>query len=314
MKKHVAKSLISKYTKGETTPEESGMLEQGFLKDLQDSKYTPVHTRIEEADKRISANLMDHIGVYQTKTKITRIWPRIAAAASILFFLSFGAYFLFHKNSSVHLTAKNQIHDVAPGNRKAILILANGKTIILNNSQNGMLAKQGTSAIKTTNGVLVYQQLFQSAKVVQPAVIDYNSIVVPRGAEYQVVVLPDGSRVWINSASSLRYPTTFTGSERKVELTGEAYFEVTHNPAMPFRVVTNTQIVEVLGTHFNINAYNDEQAVKTTLLEGKVKVTAAANSEVRFLLPGQQAALNSSLFTVNRKSGCLEERPVYVPE
>jgi len=113
-----------------------------------------------------------------------------------------------------------------------------------------------------------------------------------------VVVLSDGSKVWINSASSLRYPTAFTGNERKVELTGEAYFEVAHNPAKPFRVASRNQTVEVLGTHFNINAYDDEPAIKTTLLEGKVKVTAA-NNEVRFLQPGQQSALSTGAFTVS---------------
>jgi transmembrane sensor len=296
MKKQGAKSLISKYLQGETTPDESSLLEQGFLQDLQSSEHTPSQVRIEEADKRITANLMSHIGVHQTETKTIRLWPRIVAAATILLFLSFGAYFLLHKNTSNQQVAQNQIHDIAPGSNKAILTLANGKTIILNNAKNGLLSKQGSSIVKSANGEVIYQQVSNET---QNTEVTYNSITIPRGAEYQVVVLPDGSNVWINAASSLRYPTAFSGNERKVELTGEAYFEVTHNPAKPFMVSTNSQTVEVLGTHFNINAYTDEPAVKTTLLEGKVKVTATADNAMRILLPGQQAALNSNSFTVN---------------
>ncbi len=295
MEKQNAKTLINRYVQGEATPGEREKLDQWFQESLEDNTYTPKPERVEEAEERMTAYLMDHIGAHPTETKIVKIWPRIAAAASILFFLSFGAYFLFNKNKTTQQIAKNQIHDIAPGTNKAFLTLANGKTIVLNNTQNGLLANQGTNAIKSANGVVVYQ------RTINPnanELIAYNSITIPRGAEYQKVVLPDGTNVWINSASSLCYPTAFAGNERKVELTGEAYFEVVHNPAKPFRVVSNNQTVEVLGTHFNINAYNDEPAVKTTLLEGKVKVTAAADNTIRYLLPGQQAALNNNSFTV----------------
>ncbi|HEY9197254.1 MAG TPA: FecR domain-containing protein, partial [Mucilaginibacter sp.] len=125
-----------------------------------------------------------------------------------------------------------------------------------------------------------------------------NTMTTPRGGQYWVV-LPDGSRVLLNAASSLTYPTAFNGNERRVELTGEAYFEVAHNPAKPFRVSSSGQMVEVLGTHFNINAYQDEAAVKTTLLEGRVKVRAADKNKVRFLQPGQQSVVNAQTFEVN---------------
>ena len=298
MKKHNAKSLISKYLRDEATPEERSLVEQGFQKDLENSDHTPSRERIALADQRMKANLMNHIGVHQTETKIVKIWPRIAAAASIFIFLSLGAYFLLHKKAPDQQVA--QIHDIAPGTNKAILTLANGKKIVLDHTQNGLLAQQGASAVKAANGEVVYAAS-KSENPVPIAIgtaILYNSISIPRGAEYQVVVLPDGSKVWINSASSLRYPTAFTGNERKVELKGEAYFEVAHNPAKPFRVASRNQTVEVLGTHFNINAYDDEPAIKTTLLEGKVKVTAA-NNEVRFLQPGQQSALSTGAFTVS---------------
>jgi len=162
MKKHNAKSLISRYTKGETTPEENALVEQGFLNDLQNSDHTPGQERIDAADQRMKANLLNHIGVHQTETKIIKIWPRlsvrqagIAAAASIFIFLSLGAYFLLHKKAPDQQVA--QIHDIAPGTNKAILTLANGKKIVLDQTKNGILAHQGNSAInKTANGLLVY--------------------------------------------------------------------------------------------------------------------------------------------------------------
>jgi transmembrane sensor len=296
MKKHEAKSLINKYSKGETTPEENAMVEQAFLNDLRGSDHIPSRERIEATDQRITANLMSHIGVQPAEAKTIRLWPRIAAAASILLFLSFGTYFLLHKKNSVQPFVISRAKDIAPGGNKAILTLANGQKIILNSVGNGLLAEQGNSAInKTADGQVVYAV---SGSENTASEIQYNLLTIPRGGEYQALVLPDGSKVWLNSASSLRYPIAFTGNERKVELTGEAYFEVAHNAAKPFRVTSNGQTVEVLGTHFNINAYDDEPAIKTTLLEGKVKVTATANNEVRILQPGQQSALNSRLFDV----------------
>ena len=298
MKKQQAKDMVSRYVQGKATPEERELLDKWFYQNLDNNTYKPDPKSLEKNDGEITKHLMKHIGAHQNKAKTIRLWTRIAAAASILIFLSFGAFFLLRNNNQQEQIAKNQIYNIAPGTNNAILTLANGKTIVLNNFQKGLLAKQGASAInKSANGELVYQQRTNSETPI--AEIAYNSITIPRGAEYQVVVLPDGSKVWINAASSLRYPTAFAGNERKVELTGEAYFEVVHNPAMPFRIVTSSQTVEVLGTHFNINAYNDEPAVKTTLLEGKVKITATADNVVRYLLPGQQAELNSSAFTVN---------------
>jgi len=119
--------------------------------------------------------------------------------------------------------------------------------------------------------------------------LSYNMLVTPRRGQYQLV-LPDGSKVWLNAASSIRYPVAFIGNERRVQITGEAYFEVTHNATMPFIVEKGDMRVEVLGTHFNVNAYNDESAIKTTLLEGKVKIV---NRQSAILKPGQQAILTA---------------------
>jgi len=182
-------------------------------------------------------------------------------------------------------------NDVAPGTDKALLTLSNGSTIQLTNSGNKKIADENGTAVNQQGAQLVYDAR-QSSSISQ-SILSYNILSTPRGGQYQLV-LPDGSRVWLNAVSSIRYPTAFIGKERNVEITGEAYFEVKHNPAMPFKVKINTPSgdggeVQVLGTHFNVNAYADEATINTTLLEGSVKVSK--NSSVVLLKPGQQAQL-----------------------
>lgn len=227
-----------------------------------------------------------------------RIWYKVAVAASILLLLSLGTYFIFNKSAPKQIAEvekQQQIHkdDVAPGGNKAILTLANGSQIVLDSTTNGALTQQGnTKIIKLNDGQLIYNPLNHSSTSLGTGKILYNTISTPKGGQYQIV-LADGSRVWLNAASSLRFPTAFTGKERKVELSGEGYFEVAKNAAMSFRVSVNDMQVEVLGTHFNVNAYSDESAIKTTLLEGSVKVKSerSANSVSRsaLLKPGEQA-------------------------
>lgn len=216
-------------------------------------------------------------------------WRRLGVAASFLFLVGFGAY--IYSNQKKEAVTKKSIakthpkNDVLPGGNKAVLTLANGKTITLDSAQNGLLAQQGTTKInKTRNGQLVYKAL--AASNAKPEI---NTISTPRGGQYQLV-LPDGSKVCLNSASSLTFPTFFTGKTRNVTITGEAYFEVAKNHNMPFVVKSNQTTIEVLGTHFNVMAYNDEAEMKTTLLEGSVKIKNG--NESGFLKPGQQAVLN----------------------
>jgi len=187
-----------------------------------------------------------------------------------------------------------QQDDVAPGGNKATLTLANGSKIILDSTHNGALTEQGGINVVKLNGQLAYKP--GGNKTVE---LLYNTVTTPKGGQYQLL-LADGSRVWLNAASSLRFPTAFIGNERKVELTGEGYFEVAKNASVPFKVnIAGKCEVEVLGTHFNINAYADEATVNTTLLEGKVKVTAVtqlqpATHKAQILSPGQQTLLYSS--------------------
>jgi transmembrane sensor len=172
--------------------------------------------------------------------------------------------------------------DIAPGKEGAILTLEDGTRLVLDSLGNGQVAMQNGTKVVLHNGQLVYNTEGAASKE-----IAYNTISTPRGRQFQLV-LPDQTKVWLNAASSLRYPTIFTGKEREVEITGEAYFEVAKNAAMPFRVkLGNNAGIEVLGTHFNVNSYQDEASMNTTLLEGSVKIYHGTDQQV--IKPGEQA-------------------------
>ena len=232
------------------------------------------------------------------------VWFRVAAAAVIIVLLFMG-YFIFndHATKPIAKTKTQQQsrfeNDLTPGGNKAVLTLANGAQIILDSATNGALTQQGnTKIIKLDNGQLSYNSVNGSSSSPKTGEILYNTVSTPRGGQYQVV-LADGSKVWLNAASSLRFPTSFTGNAREVTLTGEGYFEVTHDDAKPFKVLANGVEIKVLGTHFNINAYKDEPTIKTTLLEGSVKVGIGAASKT--IRPGEQAQIESHDNSLNPK-------------
>ena len=214
-----------------------------------------------------------------------------AAAASVILLLSVGYFYISKKNTPALVKAvpeKVIENDLMPGGNKAILTLGNGQQIILDSSQNGSLANQGNiSVIKLNEGSIAYKDTHE-----KPTDIVYNTISTPRGGQYQVE-LADGSKVWLNAASSLRFPTRFSDRERKVEITGEVYFEVAKKAGAPFEVILgNGSKVQVLGTHFNVMSYEDERSIETTLLEGSVKFVDHEKSVV--IKPGQQVVLNES--------------------
>lgn len=218
-----------------------------------------------------------------------------AAAAIFIGFFSF-AYFLIQKKRQVQLITIANKNKILPGRNKATLTLSDGSRIDLDDAKAGGIAKQAQLSItKTVDGQLVYSAETHSASSGTSDKFSYNTIETPAGGQYQVI-LSDGTRVWLNAASSLKYPTQFEAGERRVELTGEGYFEVAKNKVRPFKVVTGTQEIEVLGTHFNVNAYADEDAVKTTLLEGSVKIAAHLKNQSSqpstILKPGQQSVLS----------------------
>ena len=203
-----------------------------------------------------------------------------------------GSIFLLTRKTSIELvkTEKQVLllpEEIVSGGSHAILTLSNGTVIILDSAKKGMITKQGNvKVIKLDSGQLAYTPLSNNGT---PSLeLGYNTISTPRATQYQIV-LSDGTKVWLNAASSLRYPTVFTGKDRKVELTGEGYFEVARIKEKPFHVQTGDLEVEVLGTHFNIMAYEDEDAIQTTLLEGTVKVSH--NNQSDLLKPGKQASL-----------------------
>ncbi|MBS1662866.1 MAG: FecR domain-containing protein [Bacteroidetes bacterium] len=216
-----------------------------------------------------------------------RRWMAVAAA-----FLggAVAIWLITHKTVKMPAVADRQTlqHDRAPGGNVARLTLSDGSTITLDSVQNGVITQQGNTGVtKQSDGRLVYKALDEKT-----AAVVSNTLSTPRGGQYRLV-LPDGSEVWLNAASSITYPTAFTGSERRVIVAGEAYFEISPNPAMPFRVITHApagdQEVEVLGTHFNIKAYEDETSLTTTLLEGSIRLRSNGTSTL--LSPGQQGQL-----------------------
>lgn len=232
------------------------------------------------------------------KVRRLRGWHWVAAAA-VAALLSVAAWQLLNRPSSTPapdtVASLPSGQDVAPGGNRAILTLADGTQIPLDSAGAGQLARQGnTTIIKLDSGRLAYH-----AATGATATVLYNTISTPRGGQFHIT-LPDGTQVWLNASSSLRYPTAFTGQERRVDLSGEAYFEVAKNAGRPFRIGSEEMEVEVLGTHFNIMAYDDEDILRTTLLEGAVKVTR--NGSSRLLQPGQQAR-------VHRSDGSLDVLP-----
>lgn len=270
-----------------------------------------------QATENVYTAIKKQIDAEQTKVVpiFRRTWFRVAAAAVLLV----GAFALYNiagkNNSPKEEIVKTNIEkqDIAPGGNKAVLTLADGSQIILDSAANGNLASQGnTRILKLDNGQLVYNGSGSPPAGGDGGEVLYNTISTPRGGQYQLV-LADGTKVWLNASSSLRFPASFTGGERKVELKGEGYFEVAKNTSMPFKVnVAGKEEVEVLGTHFNINSYVDETIINTTLLEGKVKVISVINSELKtqnsqLLSPGQQAQLTATGQIFINKSPAIDE-------
>lgn len=300
--------LFRKYVDGNATAEETqvflNMADQAALQEelaqLVDREMLAAdqpYSLDQQEKQAILENIFSSGKVQQISSKnAPRLWRRIVAAASVILCLSGGAYFIFHKSKPVNYAASSK-PDIKHGSNGAILTLANGTKVVLEEAKVGQITRQnGTDLHKAGDSLLVYQ----STKGATNAGIYYNTLETPRGKQYSVV-LPDGSKVWLNAASSLKYPTAFSGKERQVELTGEAYFEVAHNKAKPFRVLSNGQTVEVLGTHFDIKAYADEPATWTTLLQGSVKVENSQH-HTAMLIPGQQAANdhNGTLHTLKK--------------
>lgn len=240
--------------------------------------------------------------------RVLRKWARAAAAAVIV--LTAGTFIWMQQSSRQEMVQEQPITDIAPGSNKAILTLSDGSTVTLDSTGHQVI-QQGVTAIRQNAGRLQYDVQGSTAAV------SYNVLATPRGGQFQIT-LPDGTEVWLNAASSIKYPTVFIGKERKVQITGEAYFEVAKNAQMPFRVEINDQVeIEVLGTHFNVNSYTSEGEIKTTLLEGSVKIADAVpagqqhkSSGTVILKPGQQAQMSTVSGSSDRRFNVLNSADI----
>ncbi|MFD1770430.1 FecR family protein [Sphingobacterium suaedae] len=281
-----SEKLLRKYLDGKATAEEQARVERWYA-----NLEVPDVSGFDEQQKRQQLEVIRRqLPGYPLK-KIWR-WPRIAAAAVLLFALGTGVFYFYVPSTDKNLTTAPGHEDIAPGTVGATLTLANGKRILLGNAQEGEIAHQaGVTVTKTADGQILYK-ILGSTKDEHST----NTLSTDNGQTY-VVTLPDQTKIWLNAASSLTYSSAlYTQGQRRVELKGEAYFEVAKDKVHPFVVKTDHQEVEVLGTHFNINSYADEAGTSTTLLEGAVRVVQGQRRQI--LRPGQQAVTTEKGITV----------------
>ena len=290
----IFQELMEQFISGEITPEGKKRLHDmldnpqyseelnKILQDNFDSVETPFVSS--EATKKFIDELKGKMNA-SSKTEKTAViklfnWKKIAVAASVLVAIGIGTFVAFqNKDEAPVMIVSKPKSDKAPGKTGAILTLSDGSKIVLDSLGNGLIANQNNTTVSKKNGGLVYKSGNNSELV-------YNTMTTPRARQFNLE-LSDGTKVWLNASSSLTFPTSFASNERKVILTGEAYFEVAKDKNRPFRVSVNEMQVNVLGTHFNINAYDDEAAINTTLLEGSVLLSE--KSQKVLLKPGQQA-------------------------
>ncbi|WP_276347641.1 FecR family protein [Daejeonella sp. JGW-45] len=293
MNKDEAQDLLKRYANNQCTPEERILVERWYLKESDEPDSDRADDDLSRYEDEIWLGTLKKAGLPPERSKF-RLYVKLASAAAVLLFIGFGAYFLRLPEESV-VQKVDRVSDLLPGGKKAVLTLSDGSRIILDDISNGRLAVQGNITIsKSSDGQIIYDA---SGALQSAPEQGYNTISTPRGGEYQVI-LPDGSKVWLNSASSIYFPTTFSDEHRSVTLTGEAYFEVAKNPGRPFKVSANGMEVSVLGTHFNLMAYDDEASVKATLLEGSIRVSSGRSSAL--VKPGEQAEMHAKNISVNQ--------------
>lgn len=271
--------LLKKYQQGLCSPEEIATVQ--YLYHLAAS--STVDDSDAQTDQGIGEEIWNRLPAVRKSYKLN-LFKRISSAAAVL--LMVGAGYFWFSSKSKEEREQQAYHDISPGKNAATLTLANGQKIVLSNELKGELANEaGVSITKTADGQLIYEikdQQNGDSKAV-------NKLSTANGESYQLR-LPDGTMVWLNAASSITYPVSFSNTAlREVELAGEAYFEVVKDKKRPFVVSTNHQQIRVLGTEFNVNAYTDEPEQKTTLLEGSIKLSLEEGMTSRVLKPGEQA-------------------------
>jgi len=320
MKKEQYIEILTKYLDGNATVAEEDFLFAYYNLFMADADVMEILSDEEKLKLKLSIKAtIDHnidepvaeesvveepVVLEESLVKRRTLWPRIAAAAAILLVVGLSIFFYTSRHLEGSAATRDlSANDIKPGSNKAYLILSNGKRLSLTDAANGAIAKEaGVEITKTADGQVIYSTRHPEGGTTEGPVSGrslpgvemkaMNTIETPKGGQYQIR-LPDGSKVWLNAASKLIYPVTFIGrGQREVTLSGEAYFEIAKDKQHPFKVKSTGQVVEVLGTHFNINSYADEGSVKTTLLEGSVKVNVAV------LKPGEQALLQNNVIKV----------------
>ena len=294
--------LFNQYVQNNCTPEERKELMEllsmpeneavlsALVAELLENDTEPEFKMTPRQGESLLKNILRAEKVTTELTESKRIvfgtWWRVAAAILLLF--AGTAYWIFEKPARSGDKRRNAVAvhaDILPGGNRALLTMSGGARILLDSARNGEIAQQGGARIRKQGGMLIYET---PPSVKTGSSVYYNEISTPRGGQFEIV-LSDGTKVWLNAASSLRYPAEFKGDLRQVELTGEGYFEVAENKQKPFQVLAREMKVNVLGTHFNVMAYEDEGLIRTSLLEGSVKITNGKANGI--LAPGQQAVV-----------------------
>jgi transmembrane sensor len=299
MSKIKARDLLKKYVEGDCTPAEQQLFEDWYAELNQANRMLLSEEELEQVETEL-ANTLPVISVIKPIKSYKRY---LQVAAAVLLISSISLIYLLTNRTRKQLTATH----IKSGGNKAFLTLSNGKKIILNDRVNRDIVQQsGIEIVKLASGQLIYK-----AKPGLENTSDtlYNTVTTPAGGQFQVV-LPDSTHVWLNSSSSIRFPLVFGKSSRHVHTSGEAYFEVSHHPERPFLVMSAKQTVTVLGTHFNINAYDNEPSVNTTLLQGSVRLSNSTNAVT--IKPGQEAVLNSQSKIFNVHTGDTEKAIAWI--
>lgn len=299
-----AKQLLNKYSQGLCSPEEKALVEQWYIIESSKQSLPENSNDFNEEKAKIWLEIIKKSGI-QKKQKVSNIilWGT-SIAASLILIISISTLFLNTQEQKLAEKSNSvQEYDKDPGGNKAILTLGDGTKIVLDDINKGQIAEQGEIKIrKAADGSILYEMPLLTEQ--KNNAVLYNTIETPKGGKFQII-LPDGSKVWLNSVSSLHFPAVFSGKTRLVELTGEAYFEITKNPDMPFIVKTKDMNIQVTGTQFNVMAYGDEQLSATTLVEGSVRVSNPSNKVV--LKPGEQVVAINQSESLSKKSVDVEQ-------
>lgn len=308
MTKKEIEKLALKYFQGKTSPEEEALLHQWYDEVMEDDARVVVHAE-QEGSTEVMTRLLSHLRTeIQTEKRhskgafSTRGWLSYAASFLLLLTIGWGIYYFSSDRtpSDIHHTALLE-GDVGPGGNSAVLELSDGSTVNLDEASIGSSVNTGGLIInKLSDGMVSVEIPPQDIN----GPVEMHTIRTPLGGQYQIK-LPDGSNVWLNASSSIRFPTVFSSRSREVELQGEAFFDVVslknkQKQPIPFLVHNKDQVIEVLGTQFNVNGYNNETFTRTTLIEGLVRVHVNGSTQIEQLHPGQESNIQNGKIQVQK--------------